>query len=221
MEHLKKAFKEDIKNRFEKMFLRMETEEGLKQVLQWEGKTYKKNPIAKLTKFLNSKMARELREGLDKISLAENNQDGFKGSRQFVITVEWAKSRMWGSNPKASTNYGFKGESIGGCGYDKLSTATAQAINSDLFILKLLYKAKDKAIKDHKNEKNKDGTPKNNTSDLNREFLGYGSGYNVIPSFEGGVGVDCHRRIIEGLGLVWEYITSTSQTDVYLIRQKF
>ena len=58
---------------------------------------------------------------------------------------------------------------------------------------------------------------RNNTNGFNREVLGYGSGYNVLPRFEGGVGINSHNTIIENLGLKWKKVTDTPSTDVYLI----
>jgi len=124
-----------------------------------------------------------------------------------IITIEWKKSKMWGFNPRAYTNYGFKSESIGGCGYCKLSTATAKALNSHLGILKRLFQAEERRLKE------KPKIPER------RDYIGYGSGHHALPKFEGGVGVSSHKDIIRGLDLKWENITSTDQTDVYRISQ--
>ena len=79
-------------------------------------------------------------------------------------------------------------------------TAIFEALNSNKSILKLLYEKKN-----------------NNIDKSNHELLGYGSGYGIIPAFEGGVGVSSHQRIIEGIGLKMQTITSTKNTDVFLI----
>jgi hypothetical protein len=145
-----------------------------------------------------------------------------------IITIEWTRSRMWGMNPTASTNYGFDGSSIGGCGYCKHSTATAQALNSCLPIMKALYAAKDAALMLQSNKPlivDKDlyahglkaGQVIKVQNDINRVYLGYGSGYGIIPRFEGGVGVECHRRICEKLGFKWETVTDTKHVNVYRI----
>jgi len=55
---------------------------------------------------------------------------------------------------------------------------------------------------------------------MNVSLFGYGSGYGVLPKFDGGVGVSCHQGIMEKLGLHMETITSTKTTDVYMIRKK-
>lgn len=142
---------------------------------------------------------------------AVEKAEPFKG--QLIITVEWKRSRMWGSNPKSYTNFGFESDSIGGCGYDKLSTATAEALNNHKPLLKLLWQAKEKYLATHPR------TKKGN-SDIHREILGYGAGYGLLPRFEGGVGVGSHQRIIEKLGLQWQNVTSTNNTDVFIISAK-
>jgi hypothetical protein len=215
MQHLKNAIIQEKEKKFKEDCEKLKTEEGIKQFSIWYKKDYKNNPEAKFKKFLEQKKNKEIAEALKKIEEAKNSPNL---PNDFIITIEWKSSRMWGSNPKAYTNYGFEGSSIGGCGYDKQSTATAQALNSSPSILKLLYQAKDKAIKEHSNEKNTDGTSKT-TSDLNRQYLSYGSGYNILPSFEGGTGVESHRAIIEGLGLKWQRLTNTPNTDIFIIKR--
>jgi len=87
--------------------------------------------------------------------------------------------------------------SIGGYGYDRKSTAISKALNQCNELMKLLY-----AIRE------------NNIDDVNlREIIGYGSGYGLLPYFEGGVGFDCTIRILEKLGFSCKQVTS----DVYLI----
>lgn len=156
-----------------------------------------KNPEKSLPKHFK-RMADKEKAGINlKIDEIEQSKD-FSG--EFIITVEWKKSYMWGSNPRAYTNAGFESNSIGGCGYDKLSTATSQALNSNKSLLKLLYEKKN-----------------DNIDKSNHELLGYGSGYGIMPYFEGGVGISSHQRIIKGLGLKMQSITSTKNTDVFLI----
>jgi|TARA_Y100000034_G_scaffold70935_1_gene85494 hypothetical protein len=217
--NIRKGMLKEIDNRHRRAFLRANTtEQGLKQELQFHGKSYKgdqETQLKKLKKFLDNRSKKEKEKRLSEIQAIEQ-ADTFTG--QLVITVEWKKSTMWGSNPRSYNNYGFVSESIGGCGYDKLSTATADALNNHLPLLKMLCIAKERAIKDcnKTKAKNKDGKDLS-TSDINRQYLGYGSGYFYIPKFEGGVGVSCHKSIVEGLNLKWDNVTSTNNTDVFLI----
>jgi len=159
-----------------------------------------KDPVESLIKKIIKQAEAEKESKKNKILEIENTPD-FSG--EFIVTVEWKRSRMWGSNPKSYTNYGFKSSSIGGCGYDKLSTAVAQALNSNKSLLKLLYEKKN----DNLHEKNGD-------------LLGYGSGYGLLPNFEDGVGTGSHERILKNMGLEMRSITSTNNTDVFLIRKK-
>lgn len=128
------------------------------------------------------------------------------------ISVEWKKSRMWGMNPSAECWATFinkegntdsvyvQSGSIGGCGYDKLSTAVAQCLNQINPLLKALYLFKNK-----------------NIAADNRELLGYGSGYGILPSFEGGVGVSCYPKIFDKIGFKFERTASGKTFDVFTI----
>jgi hypothetical protein len=133
---------------------------------------------------------------------------------QIIIMVEWKKSQTWGSNPTATIDvYGernhyesFKSRSIGGCGYDKESTAIAEALNQSDGIIKLLYQAKN------------DGYSEENNT--NEKVLGYGSGYGILPSFAGGVGTSCFERIFQRLGYDWERTASGKTFDIWRITKK-
>lgn len=139
-----------------------------------------------------------------------------------TIAVDWVRSRTWGANPHAevtvytcngyynNTYYG----TASGYGYDKESASVASALNQSDAVLKLLYDCKERALE------------KGNTSD-NREVLGYGSGYGVLPYFEGGVGINCFARIFEGLSYdkespvayKWEHTAWGKKYDVYSVRK--
>lgn len=187
-----------IETRLNEQLGRINTPEKLSDYLKGTHKIYKKNPEKHIKTSLTKRADKEKETDRQDIISIENAPD-FSG--EFIITVEWKRSKMWGSNPKAFTNKGFKGSSIGGCGYDKLSTATAQALNSNKSILKLLYKKKNNNLEKH-----------------NHELLGYGSGYDLLPAFEGGVGVGSHQQIINNIGLKMVTITSTPNVDVFLIK---
>lgn len=101
------------------------------------------------------------------------------------VKVEFVRSATWGRNPYATvlTNFGTFYGKASGCGYDKESAAVAQAFNQNLSIMKILCTLKEKALE-------------RGILD-NRTGLGYGSGYGVIPYFEGGVGVGCFWSILK------------------------
>jgi len=125
-----------------------------------------------------------------------------------VINIEWKRSQTWGSNPSAEARVSyidgtceyFNSGSIGGCGYDKESTAVAKCLNQVNGVLKALY------IKRAKNVKK-----------TTREVFGYGSGYGLLPRIEGGVGVSCYPEIFKAVGFKFEGITHGKNFDVYQI----
>jgi hypothetical protein len=131
------------------------------------------------------------------------------------ISIEWKKSKTWGMNPSAEcvyiykdaegntrTNRVFSG-SVSGCGYDKQSTSVANCLNQIDEIVKILYTIKN-----------------DNLDQDNRDIFGYGSGYGITPSIEGGVGVSCYPRIFEKLGYEFKTIASGKTFDVYTITKK-
>ncbi len=132
------------------------------------------------------------------------------------INIEWKRSKMWGSNPKAECWYSFIDKngnrdsnyvvsgSIGGCGYDKGSTAVAECLNQINEVLKPLYNYKNTALI-------------NDSTAKNHELLGYGSGYGILPSIEGGVGVSCYPTIFKKIGFDFKTLASGSNFDVYTI----
>jgi hypothetical protein len=206
------------------------TLEGLNKYTSWAHVTYK-GTFEQQTKKAQNKINNEANKRIlalnNRLNLISNTED-FK--EDLIITIEYKKSSMWGVNPTSQTNFGFCSGSIGGCGYDKQSTATARALNSHLQIIKLMYAKKEAILKEHTGEILKrqyydDNKPVyvekvKGEHDLTREYLGYGSGYNILPSFEGGVGVSCHKTILERLGLKMEQISDAKHTDVYRIYKK-
>jgi hypothetical protein len=208
----------------------IKTSEGLKQYMIWEALKFDKNEVKRCSNRIERyrlKRLAEFRAELFNISQAPDWSD----EHELVVSIEWRPSRMWRANPKAFTNYGFESRSIGGCGYDKQSTAVAKALNSHLPLIKLLCVLKEEVLKQHKGEKlkreyySKEGAEKvyktevKSEHDLTREYVGYGSGYGVIPRFEGGVGVSCHQSICERLGLRMEHISNMSSSDVFVIKK--
>ncbi len=124
------------------------------------------------------------------------------------ISIEWKKSAMWGSNPRATARVrtldngynSYESGSIGGCGYDKQSTAVAEVVNQSNSLLKALYTVKDA-----------------NVATNNRELFGYGSGSGILPRIEGGVGVSCYPAIFEKIGFKFKTVASGKTFDVYSI----
>ena len=108
------------------------------------------------------------------------------------LSTEWTKNRTWGANPHTEL-WAFGEYTTGaasGCGYDKLSTAIAQALNKNKYVMSLLYKAKNKLQK-----------------------LPYGSGYGVLPYFEGGVGYSSIRNVLQAIGFKEVAYNETKNND--------
>jgi len=133
---------------------------------------------------------------------------------EIKIVVEWSKSATWGANPNAEiwvyfinkaghrdSEY-FKSGSIGGCGYDKLSTAISKALNQSNVLKANLYNVANKA---------------KNLKLSNHNIFGYGSGYGVLPSFEGGCGVSVYKDIFNTIGLDFKSVAGGKNFDVYIV----
>ena len=161
--------------------------------------------LDKMKSIIEVKLRKEAQKAiaakLQKIEIVENAPD-FKDC---TITVEWTRSQTWGSNLKASikvntsNNYEYhESGSIGGCGYDKESTATSNALNQCPSILKMLYIVKNE-----------------HPEASNRELIGYGSGYGILPAFEGGVGISTMNQICESIGCEFKHISGGKTFDVY------
>ena len=126
-----------------------------------------------------------------------------------TITIEWKKSRTWGSNPHATgeaiTKEGTRlvgTATASGCGYCKRSTVIA-----DLFNQFLRHKLYDQKI-------------------LNR--FGFGRPYGIrlgevdknwLSYFEGGIGEDCYSDISKAIGGTWNRLVNTKSVDVYEYRE--
>lgn len=131
-----------------------------------------------------------------------------------TISVEWVKNRYWGNNPHTTitTDYITTYGKAGGCGYDKESAAIANALNENPAILRVLYDAAEKALTEN--------TPPKRYSNGNytwRDNVGYGSGYSVLPYFEGGAGVSCFWSIFEKCGYKCKLTASGKMYDHYTI----
>ena len=158
---------------------------------------------------LKNKTIKEYQTRLEKDLKRIETIDGASNDIIYInIAINWVKSKTWGFNPNAliTTNAGQITEGrASGYGYDKESSAIAEALNKNNDILKLLYVAKNKKM-----------TLKNNNS---HDLLGYGSGYGVLPYFEGGVGANSLMNIFRKLGYkVTEY--HTEKSDFYTITKK-
>lgn len=137
---------------------------------------------------------------------AEKNQRPVKS---ITISIEWRKSRMWGSNPHARVEVEYKKDSdeyghgrfeqadgftASGYGYDKESTVVAKIFN--MFLKYKLHQELTIMNKPY-------GVSVGN-------FRGFPSHY-----FEGGVGMSCYPRISEWIGGSLEHVASGKTFDVW------
>lgn len=165
--------------------------------------------IKQLKEILKNKIIKEYEKRKEKeLKRIETIEQANEKTTVINISINWVKNNTRGYNPHATvttdSNKITEGKASG-CGYDKESAAIAEALNKNNDILKLLYIAKNKKM-----------TFKNNN---NHDLLGYGSGYGVLPHFEGGVGASSLMNIFKKLGYnVTEY--HTEKNDFYTITKK-
>jgi hypothetical protein len=219
---LKKALEQEKNERMQNLLKFLEEgdeynntpEKALSYVVRWY--LDKKKPYSGTLEEQKQKAIKGYKKKLDKELNAEFKHLEEVAQAQALpnpiyITVEWKKSYMWGSNPTATDNYGNTSGSIGGCGYDKLSTAVARVLNQHKRLLQAMYDFKNDYLREHE-VKDHNAT--------HREILDYGSGYGILPKFEGGVGVNCFKTILSKVGYEMKQISSTKSTDVFMITKK-
>lgn len=134
---------------------------------------------------MRQRKEKELKETLKHLEECGN----IEAAENITIMTMWIKNRTWGWNPHIEVFCGnFRHTATAsGCGYDKESTAVAEALNQCNKILKILYDAKEKSLAEGENISNV-------------ELLGYGSGYEELPRFEGGVGMSSILEIFRKRG---------------------
>jgi len=147
----------------------------------------------------------------------EKNQ---KHVKELTISIEWKKSRTWGSNPHASVqveyyptpergneNGSFErrdGYKCSGCGYDKTSTVVAEIFNN--FLMYKLYEPK-RPWSEHLNGKVVDFP-----------YGVYMPGYlreGSRPMYNGGIGMSCFPDIAQFIGGRFETVASGKMFDVF------
>jgi len=166
------------------------------------------NSVKELKEYLKKRLELRTSKKLESLEKQLSFNDNLQEIESLTINVEWKKSSMWGMNPTAEAYINGIGRvssgSIGGCGYDKQSTAVANVLNQAPQFKKIMCELKNKL---------------SNCKKQNRELFGYGSGYGIIPSFEGGVGVNCYDRIFNSIGYEFKTVSSGKNFDVYQINK--
>ena len=155
-----------------------------------------------------TKMLKETKKQLDKelkeLEKIENNHKLFD---TLYIQVQCKKTNL-GYQYKAILSDSIEkieGKYTGGWGYDKLSSAISEVLNEYLPLKELLYNYKEKYLFENKL-----------TQVNNRDIFGYGSGYGILPYFEGGVGVTSYYKIFNTIGLEFKQIDDS----LYIITKK-
>lgn len=148
--------------------------------------------VKRMKKAIDNEIAEKLAH-LDRVAAAPD-------ITSIYVNVEYKRSSVWGYNPavEVATSHDtsvFTGHASG-CGYDKESAAVASAFNSSPAILKVLYTLKENALAAGESDYSKTAC----TRIDNRNIVGHGAGYSVIPYFEGGVGVGCFWDILKKAG---------------------
>ena len=137
--------------------------------------------------------AKKTAKALAKIE-AERNQ---KPVKEIQISIEWKKSRMWGTNPHLTAWVSFEdGTSTqfsctaSGCGYDKESQVISDLYNE--FLKYTLYNLE------------------------TAENLPYGIRANgEYKGFSGGIGVSCYYDISTAIGGKFQKVATGKTYDAY------
>lgn len=166
-------------------------------------------------RLLKSKItAKEEKRKNEKINEVLSVQNKAFKILEIKIQTEWTKSKTWGANPSSEIWVSFvnaqgnreseylKSGSVTGCGFDKLSTSISNALNQSEVLKANLYKEANKG----KNQKL-----------TNAQIFGYGSGYGVLPYFEGGCGVSTYKNIFNAIGLNFESVASGKNFDIHTV----
>jgi len=200
-EKAKRQWKEELEN--EELYGMLERYATKLRLEQYEkGEITRQKLVDYTYKRICKQLEKRTAKQLEKLNVTQNRPE------TITIITEWRKN-VWGWCPTVTVffnNIKVGKEYAGGCGYDKESAALGAVLNKQPGILHLLYAAKESAIN-------------NGTFESNRTTLGYGSGYDVLPAFEGGVGVSCHLSILEDVGYKLTSRLETNDTlSVYTLQ---
>lgn len=205
-ENLKKAIDKSEEVQAEKAYKRaFDEDRSLRELLtekQWN--KYKSGTLTREKSLVlaRKKAEREAKKTADRYRERLTEAEGDNRPADGMLVIRWVRNSTWGWNPHAELFVGgetFTGRASG-CGYDKESAAMAEALNACPEIMRALY-AKE------------DNRPEGVTR---REWLGYGSGYGVLPAFDGGVGVRTMCEVLTTCGFSVD--CTQGRDDTYYIR---
>lgn len=183
-EEAKRQWKEELENEEIYGTRTLERYATKRRLEQYEKGDITKQKLVDYTyKMICNQEEKRTAKQLEKLNVTQNRPE------TITIITTWKKN-VWGWCPTVTVFFdnGKVGEEYaGGCGYDKESAALGAVLNKQPGILHLLYAAKESAIND-------------GIFASNGGTLGHGSGYDVLPAFEGGVGVSSILSILENVG---------------------
>lgn len=169
---------------------------------QWDKYTSGTLTREKALELARKKAAREAKKRADRYRERLTAAEEANLPADLLLVIRWVRNSTWGWNPHAELYVGgetFTGRASG-CGYDKASAAMAEALNACPAIMRALYE---------KEEERPDGVTL-------REWIGYGSGYGILPAFEGGVGVRALCDVLTACGL--SVNCTQARDETYYIR---
>lgn len=199
---------------------RTDSDRGLKEwstQKKWDAYQAGTLPRAKAVEIAQKRAAADVDKWREK-QLAKLRSAAAAPALSFIsISVEWKRNSYWGNNPTATvrTDDGTFSGHASGCGYDKESAAVGKALNTSPAVLRVLYEAAEAALQEGRSFE----TLSSGCVSW-REVLGYGSGYSIVPYFEGGVGVSCFWSIFQKCGFVCRSAGSGKMFDAYTVERK-
>jgi hypothetical protein len=218
-QHIFNSIINKINNRQTEFFEELRQEQSINNILEnWRFSSYltKANKmkswqsVGDLKNFILQKRIKQDAKFKCEQSRRLNPIFNAKEVKYISLSIDWKKSKMWGHNPQATAKVTyidntieiFYSDRITGAGYDKESTAFANAINQVNGILNKMISIKN-----------------DNISKDNRDLFGYGTQGDFMLTFAGGVGVSCYYRVLESIGYKLNHIANGQTFDVYTIEK--
>lgn len=217
---LEKQLQKELNTRYSESLKNVKSFKSVQEVLNWwyyknlltakQQKQAQNNALTlkEVKQILINKLQKEREKTYTKEVKKINAIMEQDSARWGKCSIDWINNRTWGNCPRGEYCNGFKYQeykSVTGCGYCKLSTLTANMFNDDINLMSYIYKFVEK------NHINKNNIEKK---------LGYGIRiYNGQPRFEGGVGLECHIRILKNLGFNVEHY-ETRKSDIVTFNLK-
>lgn len=193
-------------------------DQGLKQystATRWEqyqaGQIDRDKAVKFATRRADREVAKQRETYFDRLTAAAATDP----LRSLYIALTWHRSSVWGHNPTAEavTDHRRTIGKASGCGYDKGSAAAADALNAQPQALRYLYDRAEAALAEGADPHSKSAC----TGYCWDSILGYGSGYSVLPYFEGGIGMASLLDLFTRGGYSVRSAASGRLYDCYLI----